>query len=163
MIRSKLVYSLEAVQLPTAMLKKIDSIQFKGLRKILNIQHPFINRANTNISILRRANEIKNPTHTPGKDIRSFSQYVQLSQEALLKHTVRASNDDPLREAMLIPNSPQPNVTNNRRIGRPKTLWVHDVYKRIWTKTSMGSAVAFATNLEQNIDHMGAAIKLRNI
>ena len=143
--------------------KKNDSIQFKGVRKIISLEHTFINRSNTNVSILRKANDIKNPTNIVNKNIRPFSQYVQSSQEALLKHTVRASNDDPLREVMLVPSSPQPSITKNRSIGRPKTLWAHDVYKRIWTKNGFGSAFAFEANLVSNIETIGAAISMRSI
>ena len=93
-IRSKLVYSLEAVQLTPALLGKLNALQFKGLRKILNIEHTYINRANTNVSILQTASSHKNPSGKPNKNIRPFSEYVQDKQESLLKHTVRIDRQD---------------------------------------------------------------------
>ena len=91
----------------------------------------------------------------------SFSTYVHTKQEALLKHVVRAPNQDPLRETMLHASSLLPVVTNNRRVGRPKSLWAHEVYKRIWIKAEMGSETQFESNRDVCIEQMAAPIKAR--
>ena len=162
-IRSKLVYGLEAVQLTPSLMKKLDAIQFKGLRKILNIKHSFLNRANTNVSILQRANQHKNPNCLPNKNIRTFSQYVNEKQEALLKHTVRTLSNDPMREAMLVHNSPLPRVTDKRRVGRPKNLWAHECYKRVWMKSGMGSELQFDSNRDACIHQVAASLHARSV
>ena len=50
-IRSKLLYGLETVQLTQAMCKNIDDFQLRGLRKILSMNTTFINRANINAKV----------------------------------------------------------------------------------------------------------------
>ena len=162
-VRSKLVYSLETVQLPPSLLKKLNSIQFKGLRKILNIEHTYVNRANTNESILQRANQYKNPRHLPGKNILPFSAYVHKKQEQLLKHVVRSPNEDPLRQAMLQESTPYPVVTEKRRVGRPKQLWTHEVYKRIWNASGLGSQNAFEVDSRACIARMADNIYNRSL
>eukprot|EP00959_Pyramimonas_sp_CCMP1952_P362387 7589644-Pyramimonas_sp.AAC.1 len=56
-VRSKLIYGLESVQVNVALKKKIDAFQLKGLRQILKLQTTYVNRANTNEFVFRRANE----------------------------------------------------------------------------------------------------------
>ena len=137
---SKLVYGLEAVNLTPSLVTKLNAIQFKGLRKILGMDHTFINRSNTNTKLLQTANSFKNPNQIPNKDIHPFGEYIQIKQEALLKHTVRAPNDDPLRESMLRCNSPLPLEPIIRRVGRPKVAWAQSVYERIWARNGFGIA-----------------------
>ena len=79
-------------------------------------------------------------------------------QESLLKHTVRAPNDDPLRQVMLMHTSPLPRVTANRRVGRPKSLWAHECYKRIWMKQGLGSELQFNSNKDACVTSMAANI-----
>ena len=162
-IRSKLVYSLESVNLTPALVSKLNAVQYRGLRKILGIEHTYINRSNTNVRIIQQANQILNPHNKPNRSIRLFGDYVHTRQEALLKHTVRASGLDPLREAMLRYNSPTPLQPATRRVGRPKTLWAHAVYERIWTKSGLGDANGFVANTDSCIRQLGEAISIRSI
>ena len=53
---SKLLYSLEALQPTEAAASKLDTFQLKGLRKILKMSTTYIDRANTNHEVYRRAN-----------------------------------------------------------------------------------------------------------
>ena len=90
-IRSKLVYGAESLKVTECMLSRLNAVQIKGLRKILNLEHSYIKRANTNKSIIEKANIFKNPKRLPEKNIMLFSEYVKNKQEALLKHTMRAT------------------------------------------------------------------------
>ena len=60
-IRSKLLYGLEALQLTEAMSKKLDTFQLKGLRQILRLETTFINRANSNKQVFEVASSIAYP------------------------------------------------------------------------------------------------------
>ena len=162
-IRSKLVYGLEAVNLTPSLVTKLNAIQFKGLRKILGMDHTFINRSNTNTKLLQNANSFKNPNQIPNKDIRPFGEYIQSRQEALLEHTVRAPNDDPLRESMLRYNSPMPLEPIIRRVGRPKVAWAQSVYERIWVKNGFGSAQSFKSGMKTSILQMQPHIMNRTL
>ena len=55
-IQSKLLYALETIEIPVALLSRLESFQLKGLRKILGMTTTYINRANTNEEVFRRAN-----------------------------------------------------------------------------------------------------------
>ena len=57
-IRSKLIYGLESIQLNETALKHMNVFQLKGLRKIMGMKTTFVNRANSNEEVFRRA-EIK--------------------------------------------------------------------------------------------------------
>ena len=55
-IQSKLLYALETIEIPVALLSRLESFQLKGLRKILGMTTTYFNRANTNEEVYRRAN-----------------------------------------------------------------------------------------------------------
>ena len=57
MIRSKLLYGLETVELSPALLTQLETFQIKGLRKILHMKPPFIDRRNSNAEVYRRTRE----------------------------------------------------------------------------------------------------------
>merc|ERR1711966_187028 len=105
-IRAKLVYGLEAVQLPNHLINRLNTFQLKGLREILNMQTTFANRSNTNAKVFQTANRCKNPNNLPGKNVKSFGDYLADKRANLLKHIVRAPSEDPLRQATLEPGAP---------------------------------------------------------
>ena len=79
---------------------------------------------------------------------------MQAKQEALLKHTVRAPSDDPLREAMLRYRSPMPLEPIVWRVGRPKICWALNVYETIWVKGGHGSTQSFKSDTKNCIEQM---------
>ena len=93
----------------------------------------FVNRENSNERVFEVANSIKNPNQVPNKNILPFGSYINSKQAAALKHTIRADNKDPLRQAALIPNTPFIAGTDNRRVGRPRGKWVIKTYEYIWS------------------------------
>jgi len=56
--RSQLTHGLHTMALKTGQLTKLKALQMKGLRKIMHLQHPYINRGNTNQRVLRDTNNI---------------------------------------------------------------------------------------------------------
>ena len=160
-IRSKLVYGLETIHLSDAILSKLDAFQLKGIRKILNIQTTYMNRANTNARVFERASTIANPKSKPNKNIRPFSHYVQTRQESLLKHVVRSTNDDPLRQCTLEFNRPTPFKVLKRRIGRPRLNWTSEAYKRIYIKSNRGTSETWKSDPSSAIWNMEADIRNR--
>lgn len=55
-IKSKLSYGLESLKMKQSVKEKLDRFHLKGLRKILKMKTTYVNRNNTNIEELRRAN-----------------------------------------------------------------------------------------------------------
>ena len=162
-IRSKLVYSLDAVSLTPGLYTKLNSIQFKGLRKILKLDHTFVNRTNTNAKIRQDANAVMNPQGKPNKNIVSFSEYEQKRQETWLKHLVRAPNDDPLRKCTLKDHDDLPLTPHLRRVGRPKVTWAERIYRRMWTKHSLGTDATFKLDPPGAMQRLGEKARLRII
>ena len=60
-IRSKLLYGLETVQLTNSMEKELNAFQMRGLRQILKNTHTYWNREHTNKHILEEATTIAYP------------------------------------------------------------------------------------------------------
>ena len=62
-IRTKLMYGLESVQINDSLKKYIDTFQLKAYRNILDLKHTYIDRLNTNEKIMKEAEDQIN-THT---------------------------------------------------------------------------------------------------
>ena len=121
------MYGLEGTQLPSYLSKKLDVFQLKGLRKILGWKTTFVDRSLTNERVLEAASEINNPKHIPGKNIKKFSHYVLNKQRALLKHTIRAPPEDPLRQCTFEATTNVPIRLDNLRVGRPRDKWANSI------------------------------------
>jgi len=162
-LRSKMVYGLDTVELPPSLIEKLNVFQLKGLRKILKMDTTFINRANTNKKVFQKANDIKNPKKTPGKNIKTFRNYIEDKQEALLKHLVRADPKDPLRQATFEPESILPVIYTKRRVGRPRKQWTMETYRRLYFKNKRGTPQVWKMNPFNAIHSMTSDIKNRTI
>ena len=123
----------------------------------------FITRANTNQKVFDSANAIFNPKQLPKKNIKPFSSYVFSKQEALLKHIVRSTNEDPLRQATLSFNSPIPFTPLSRRVGRPRANWSWETYKRLYVNHNYGDADTWKQNPANAVRSMESDIKNRII
>ena len=66
-IRSKLVYGLESLQLNATTLKQLDVFQLKGLRTILGMTTTYVDRTNTNREVYARAEERMNQGREPAR------------------------------------------------------------------------------------------------
>jgi len=140
------VYSLNVTQLPQHLMNRLNTFQLKGLRKILNLKTTFVERSNTNNKVFQQANLIKNPQNTPNKNILTFETYIRNTQEALFKHLVRLPETDPVRQCTFEPNSAIPHIHTNRRVGRPRIRWEHDIASRIFTQNNLGTHYEFTQN-----------------
>ena len=100
---------------------------------------------------------------TNEKRIKLFSMYIEEKQESLLKHLVRAESNDPLRMSTLHFNFSLPCGVINRRVGRPRETWAHNVYGRMWSKYRCRSNSDFKSNPNAAMLNMEAAIKNRTI
>ena len=104
-IRSKLLYGLETVQLTDAMYKKINAFQIRGLRKILKMGTTFINRANSNKAVYDKATRVAYPREGDQRVVLPFSEYHKKKKAKLLGHILRTDEDDPLRQVSFQPGT----------------------------------------------------------
>jgi hypothetical protein len=162
-IRAKLVYGLDTVAIPPNLMAKLNVFQLKGLRKILGLKTTFIDRANSNKEVFRQANAERNPNGEPNKEIRSFQSYVEYKQEALLKHLVRADENDPLKMATFEPDTVVPRIYVKRRVGRPRKEWTVEAYKRLYLKHNYGTEDTWKIDSYANILKLITPIRNRQI
>ena len=97
-IRSKLLYGLETIHLTQAMSRKLDAFQMRGLRRILQCDSTFINRRNTNKSLLEEASSIAYPSRCDRRKIIPCSEYHMNRRVKLLGHILRSNGDDRMRQ-----------------------------------------------------------------
>ena len=122
----------------------------------------YIDRANTNQEVFRRANSYKNPLRQAGKNIRQFEEYINAQQSKLSGHTVRAGDNDPLRQCMLQPGSALPVQLHDRRVGRPREQIGFKSYEHLFTVNGYGTKRTFRENPSLYIGVMEPSIRKRS-
>ena len=121
---------MEAIQLPTDLLNKMDAFQLKGIRQILKITTTYIDRSHTNAFVIKKANEaLSSVQRKPGqkkskayKKVRKvaiFSKYVKQRACKFMAHVIRADTQDPIRVVTLQRSKIKPRLPSKRRVGRP--------------------------------------------
>ena len=124
-IKNKLLYGLETIHLTQAMQQKVNTFQLRGLRKILNLQSTYMNRAHTNAYVMQKANqEINRNRKNNLREIKLFSELVQQKRCRLVGHIFRTPPEDPLRQVSYLPNSAAVYPIHRRRVGGPRQQWL---------------------------------------
>ena len=149
-IRNKLLYGLETIHLTQAMQKKINAFQLRGIRRILGLDSTYVNRANTNDLVLRKANEEMEKYKPNSNKIKLFSELVREKRIKLAGHILRTSEDDPLRQVSYKPNSANTYEICKRRVGGPRQNWLVYTNKYIWENKVSGPLTQYVSSGEQN-------------
>ena len=119
-IRTKLLYTLEIVEIPASQISRLEAFQLKGLRKILGMVTTYIDRSNTNDEIFRRAN-LQVAFQGQDQTIQSIQSTLQQRRITLLGQILRQNKDYPIRIIVSFrSNSAVPLKVLYRRVGRPK-------------------------------------------
>ena len=117
-IRSKLLYGLECIQLTQVEQDRIDAFQMKGIRRIMKVPPTYEDRTQTNEVVMQEAKKIAE------KDIFKFSDMWLRQKLKLLGHLLRASPDDPLHQVIFHENTKKPRLYPIARVGRPREKWL---------------------------------------
>ena len=121
---SKLLYGLESVEPTDATGSLVKKFQLKGLRKILKLRTPFIQRQNTHEYVYRRANEVLNaPADGDGRKIKPLTEVLEQRRFKLLGHVLRRERQRPMHQSAFKTQSAIPRETEHRRVGRPRQFW----------------------------------------
>ena len=123
---SKLLYGLETLIATETTLHKLNTFQMKGLRKILGVPPTFIDRSHTDESVRQH---IKTEYDI---EIKPLTEIVKERRLKLLGHVIRAKEEDPMKEVTFNPNTMEIKAVGFKRVGRPKTHWIHTVMKEAW-------------------------------
>ena len=121
-LKSKVLYGLECIELTTSDEDKINAFQLKGLRRILKIPPTFIDRSYTNQKVFET---LKNNFDS---EVELFSSTWLKRKLKLFGHILRTNPDDPLRQVLFEYNSYTPRI-EHRRPGKPRTSWLLQSFK----------------------------------
>jgi hypothetical protein len=124
-IRSKLIYGLESVQVNDSLKSKLDAFQHKGLRQILKMQSTYVNRANTNQRIFERAN-IEVGYRMPGtirRKVIPVSECYEQRRRILISKVIKSETDNPISDICIDRDNLKLHHHDIRRVGRPKNNW----------------------------------------
>ena len=128
LIKSKLMYGLEGAQLNFNHLQKLNTMQLKGLRQILNITTTYIDRTHTNEFVFNQGQaQMK-----AGKTLKSFSESYQEKRMKYMGHLLRQTDDAPEKFATLHTHTPFPQINPIRRVGAPRINWAEETMKMAW-------------------------------
>ena len=126
-LRSKVLYGLECIQLTQSDVVKLNAFQMKGLRRILHLPPTFVDRSITN----QRVFDILRDSHQICIDL--FSHTWLKRKLKLFGHILRSSSDDPLRQVLFEYNTFTPRI-EYRRPGKPRTSWLLQAFKEAFEK-----------------------------
>ena len=159
-VRAKLIYGLESVQLNQSLKQKIDTFQLKGLRQILKMQTTYINRENTNDLVFQRANEAmqmeRGRTQRGDNKIIRISDYYEERRRKLIIELINASPDNPIAEICIDKLTLQLKSYANRRVGRPRLNWWHIGLANYWDylKTQFVGSLRWEKFNPENMQHI---------
>ena len=122
-IRSKLLYGLECIQLANVEQDKLNAFQMKGIRRILKIPPTEIDRQWTNKKVWDKA------TEESGKYILKFTEMWYRQKYKRLGHLLRSEPDNPLHRVVFRTPDKHPRITGIRGVGRPREDWLYETMK----------------------------------
>ena len=162
-VRAKLIYGLETVQVNDSLKQKIDAFQLKGLRQILKMQTTFVNRGNTNELVFRRANALAGTTHKK-QDIVPMSVFYERQRRNAVKEIIAAEMNNPIRSVCANENLRLIEHAT-KRIGRPRNNWWVQALTNFWNYLREQRIPAYRyVDLDvSNPDHISILIEQSNI
>ena len=122
-VRSKLLYGLECIQLTQSEISRWNAFQNKSLRRILGKPPTFIDGQATNASMYHEVREIH------GCAFESFGITWKKAKMRLFGHLLRASPADPMNQVSFHVDNLRPRPVRSRRSGRPKSDWITESYR----------------------------------
>ena len=161
-IKSKLLYGLDSVSINDTLRRQLDVFQMKGYRRILKLQTTFINKANTNIYVLKKANDcmlLHNPKAMP---LHRYSDIYDTRRINLLLKIMHLPHNDPRRKLSFEHNTLIPRTLGKRRVGHPRGKWIETTLQTYWTRLTENSVTwrnrAFDPSDITQVIYMRAAI-----
>ena len=136
-IKTKLLYGLESVQLNDSLKKRLDAFQLKGLRKILRMSTTFVDRANTNQTVYAHAEQQMNlgvdATSHKYKQIKKLSEAYETKRRMVTLGIIKQRNtNDPKIKITMQRDTLALTEYNKKRVGRPKNVWWHYALVELW-------------------------------
>ena len=133
-VKSKLLYGLESMQLTQSSLRKLDVFQLKGLRKILKLETTFVNRENSNEVVFEKANAIiRTDSGLVARPIQKLSQEYERAKLIAFATLVVAPDNNP-KATVTFAESLVPHNYGKKRVGRPRLNWIKETTSLFWDR-----------------------------
>ena len=140
-IRSRIFYTLETLELTQSHQRILDTLYFRGLRRILKKRATFVDRKWTHERLLHLANTLNAQVAPATPKHISFGAYYRLKRRKLVAHLLRAPSANPCRRAILTPeNVDLVDNLRKKRVGRPRFTWLQESLKETWAVLAPGEA-----------------------
>ena len=146
-IRSKLLYGLECIQLNQAERNKLNAFQIKCYRRILHIPPTSVDRTVTNEDVKR----ILQDQH--GLKVTDFSDMWIHKKIKLLGHIIRSHNQDPMKQVLFEPYTLTPRIEHSRRVGKPRAHWLIETYADAYKAAGMLEQFDMENIQHRNVIH----------
>ena len=133
-IKTKLIYGLESLQLTQASTKKLDTFQLKGLRKILKLETTYINSEYSNDYVYERATqEIRSGVDANvSKGVERLSHSYEKARLKLFSQLILAKDSGDPKEHVTFAERFKPHNYGTRRVGRPRLNWIKETTNLFW-------------------------------
>ena len=134
-VRSRIFYTLDTLELTPGQQRTLDTLFFRGLRKILHKPSTFIDRAWTHERLLQQANRMVTRANREAAKHQTFSTYYKIRRRKLLGHLLRAPPNNICRLSIL--TAEDQDLTEGRRkkrVGRPRYTWMQESLKEAWAE-----------------------------
>ena len=164
-LRSKLMYGLDSLQLNKSTIKQLETFQLKIFRKNLReettFQGDFIDHSKGNAYIYRRVKEciadpiiceycLECPSMTreiakeckckTSKSVPKLSEIYVDSKIKLMAKISNTGQEDPRRRAVFARDEVRSHEVGKRRCGRPRERWTETTLEELWGKIKKESA-----------------------
>ena len=142
-VRAKLIYGTDSMQLNTAELRRMETFHLKAMRKLIRWDTTFVNRANTNEKVYLEVNRVllesneevnkqrklQNKKTKKTKPIITFAEFHQRMKLKRFEKTVNSKDEihTITFEKNLVLRTPMA-----RRPGRPKLRWAEQAIIEYW-------------------------------
>ena len=127
-IKTKVLYGLDSMQLNEPELKRLEKIHLQAMRKILKWDTTYINRENTNAKIYE---EVNKRIKEQGRE-KHINTFVENYKKIKLKRIKRAIRDNKELHEATFERNLKPRTPPNRIKGRPKYKWAERALKEYW-------------------------------
>lgn len=145
-IRSKLLYGLECVQLTPAEQARIDAFQMKGIRRLMNIPPTHIDRTYTNEIVWELA------SIEAGKPLWRFTDMWLKQKLKLLGHVIRSGENDPMYQVTFEPGTRLPKMARFLRAGRPRAQWITQTMSEALDEILQHTGIVFDFDNQEHLD-----------
>ena len=124
-IRTRVFYTLETLELTQGQRRLLDTLYYRGMRRILKKRATFIDRTWTNERPLNLANAMSRRIAPGTSRHENFGTYYRKRRRKLLAHLPRAPPQNACRLTSLSPeNQLLTDTRKKKRVGRPRYTWL---------------------------------------